>query len=66
MALPFPFPPPQPAPEAPAIVRVYGRDDVVWNRPLFKAPPLNIIPPIRDISELAFGIKKPDALARPA
>lgn len=47
---------------APAIVRSFTRDDVVWNRPIFKAPPLNVVPPIADISELVAAIRKPDAL----
>jgi hypothetical protein len=64
MPLPLPYPAPQPAPETPAIVRVYSRADVLWNRPVFKAPPLNVEIPVSDISELAFGIRKPDAIAR--
>jgi len=47
---------------APAIVRVLAREDVVWNRPVFKAPPLEIVPPIGDISELVLAIRRPDAL----
>jgi len=61
--MPLPNHQPPPAPETPAIVRVYTREDVLWNRPVFKAPPLNVvIPPVADLSELAFGIRKPDAL----
>jgi hypothetical protein len=66
MPLPFPYPAPQPASETPAIVRVYSRADVLWNRPVFKAPPLKVEIPVADISELAFGIRKPDAIARAA
>jgi hypothetical protein len=35
---------PNPAPEPPAMVRVAGREDVMWNRPIFKAPPLELNP----------------------
>jgi hypothetical protein len=28
------------------MVRVVAREDVQWNRPLFKAPPLNVKPPV--------------------
>jgi hypothetical protein len=34
-----------PAREIPAIVRVIRREDVVWNRPTFKAPPLVVVVP---------------------
>ncbi len=62
----MPFPVPmnhQPPAEAPAIVRVIAREDVVWNRPVFKAPPLNVVPPLADISQLVQAIRKPDALS---
>jgi hypothetical protein len=52
----------QPAAEAPAIVRLLAREDVLWNRPVFKAPPLNVVPPIADISQLVQAIRKPDVL----
>jgi hypothetical protein len=40
----MPVPPLRPTPEreAPAIVRVLTREDVLWNRPIFRAPPLNV------------------------
>ena len=34
--------------EIPAIVRTLPREDVVWNRPLFKAPPLIVAVPAAD------------------
>lgn len=40
MHLPLPTPSPQPAPEPPAMVRSATREDVMWDRPIFKAPPL--------------------------
>lgn len=63
--MPFPIPfHNTPAEEAPpAIVRVLTRDDVVWNRPLFRAPPLNVLPPLADVAEFARAVRKPDAIA---
>jgi|GEM_PF-2122731 hypothetical protein len=50
-------------PEAPtAIVRILNRDEIQWNRPVFKAPPLNVVPPVADLAELARAVRKPDAL----
>lgn len=53
----------QPSADTPAIVRVLAREDVLWNRPVFKAPPLDVIPPFADISQLVQAIRKPDVLA---
>ena len=39
---------PPPEREVPAIVRVIPREDVQWNRPLFKAPQLVVIVPTAD------------------
>src|SRR5689334_5026446 len=41
MYLPIPTPPQQNAPEPPAMVSSVTREDVMWDRPVFKAPPLN-------------------------
>ena len=49
MTLPIPFFRSQLPPEVPAIVRVVSQNDVQWNRPVFKAPPLRVEPPIRDV-----------------
>jgi len=46
MHLPPPFVRPQVATEPPALVRVVSREDVMWNRPIFKAPPLVVQPPV--------------------
>ena len=50
-------------PEAPtAIVRILSRDEIQWNRPVFKAPPLNVVPPVADLAELARAVRKPEAI----
>lgn len=47
--MPFPVPPfnPQAAERKtpPAIVRVVSLEDVLWNKPVFRAPPLVVTPP---------------------
>ena len=45
----FPFPPLPPTPEPAAIVR----EDVLWDRPVFKAPPLE--PLLKDFDAAAFA-----------
>ena len=40
MHLPIPNYPPMTAPEPVAMVRNVSRGDVLWDRPIFKAPPL--------------------------
>lgn len=40
MHLPIPPIPPQPTSDPSALVRSIVREDVLWNRPVFKAPPL--------------------------
>ena len=55
-ALPF-FRQPSLPPEVPAIVRVAGQGDTQWNRPVFKAPPLDVQPPIGAIRELTTYIQ---------
>ena len=52
------LPPPQFRPSVeretpPAIVRKVTREDVLWNRPVFKAPPLVVkLPPAQTLAEL--------------
>ncbi len=55
MHLPPPFVRPQPATEPPALVRVVSREDVLWNRPIFRAPPLDVRPPVFDLSAFSFS-----------
>jgi len=51
-----------PATAPTAIVRTVTRDDPLWNRPVFKAPPLDIVLPRADLSELERAVRKPEAL----
>ena len=53
MHLPPPVVRPQIATEPPALVRVVSREDVLWNRPIFRAPPLNVRPPVLDKTAFA-------------
>ena len=52
------LPPPQSRPSLerenpPAIIRKITREDVLWNRPVFKAPPLVVkLPPASTLAEL--------------
>lgn len=64
MYLPPPFDRPEPATEPPALVRVLTREEIHWNRPLFKAPPLNVKPPTADVKLLASEIRRAERLAR--
>lgn len=55
-AMNLPPPPLRPSSERetpPAIIRKVTREDVLWNRPVFKAPPLVVrLPPVPTLSEL--------------
>ncbi len=51
---PFFFNPPQTFDEQPALVQKVNREDVMWNRPVFRAPPLKITPP--DVEAEIFNI----------
>lgn len=42
MSIPIPQFRPPPLPEPTPVVRVVEREDVQWNRPIFKAPPLEV------------------------
>ena len=52
----LPPPPLRPSSERetpPAIIRKVTREDVLWNRPVFKAPPLIVsLPPAQTLSEI--------------
>jgi hypothetical protein len=64
MYLPPPFERPQPASEPPALVRVLTREEIHWNRPVFKAPPLVVKPPTADVMSLAAEVRRAERLAR--
>ncbi len=53
MHFPVPNFHPTPAPEPAAMVRTVAREDVLWNRPIFKAPPLELHPQAFDASLFA-------------
>lgn len=56
MHLPVPFVRPQITTEPLAMVCVISREDVMWDRPerpVFKAPPLHVCPPLADVAALA-------------
>ena len=61
MHLPPPVIRPQPAHEPPALVRVVSREDVMWDRPIFRAPPLRVKPPAVDLT--MFGVDVRDTAA---
>ncbi|MBC7366989.1 MAG: hypothetical protein H7343_09305 [Undibacterium sp.] len=48
--------------EKPAIVQIVTREDVMWNRPIFRAPPLQIAPP--NVNPEIFNILATSAVAR--
>ncbi len=58
MHLPLPFVRPQLPSDPPALVRVMSREDVQWSRPVFKAPPLEVAPPLDDVAQLAADVRK--------
>lgn len=49
---------PERNPEPPALVSVVSRADVMWNRPVFKAPPLDITPPTLDAKSVAEELRR--------
>ena len=66
MQTPVHFTRPQIATEPPAWVRVISREDVMWHRPerpIFKAPPLNVRPPLEDVAALAAALRREHHLA---
>lgn len=53
--LPFTPPRPQLHAEKPAIIQMVMREDVLWNRPVFRAPPLKVKTPVVAPSDFASG-----------
>lgn len=62
--LPIPYFRPQAFTEPPAMVRVLPREDVQWNRKLFKAPPLNVPPPVAGPAPFAANLRSPVSPAK--
>jgi hypothetical protein len=59
MPFPVPFIRPHVAEDPPAFVRVVSRSDVAWNRRVFRAPPLEVPPPVVSITPKPADAKKP-------
>lgn len=57
MAFPAQFRPP-PLAEPTPVVQIVAREDVQWNRPMFKAPPLEVYPKLFDSSTLAEDLRR--------
>lgn len=64
MSFPVPTPPHQTPPEPPAMVRTAMREDVLWNRPIFKAPPLEFHPQAFDATQFAQDLPRSGLGAR--
>lgn len=58
MHLPIPYLRPERTPEPPAMVSHVSRSDVMWNRPVFKAPPLEITPPPLDMRSVTEELRR--------
>jgi hypothetical protein len=55
---------PERNPEPPALVSVVSRSDVMWNRPVFKAPPLEATLPTFDPRSVAEELRRALRFAR--
>ncbi len=58
MHLPMPNLPQNTTPAPAAIVRALTRQDVMWDRPIFKAPPLDLQLPAIDTKRLAQELQR--------
>lgn len=58
MHAPIPYIRPSAATEPPALVRVVTREDVLWNRPVFKAPPLAVQLPVFDVERFVAEVDR--------
>jgi hypothetical protein len=54
----------QTAPEPPADVRMVTRSDVLWDRPVFKAPPLKLNPKVLDATIFAEDLRRIGSVGR--
>ena len=57
MALPINYQRPPQVAEKPPIVQFVTREDVIWNRPIFRAPPLKVSIPTFDAADLNLTAK---------
>lgn len=57
MALPINHQLPPKVSEKPPIVQYVTREDVIWNRPIFRAPPLRVSPPTVDTQSFNLASK---------
>jgi hypothetical protein len=64
MLFSLPFSRQDDAPPVPAIVRNVLAQSLTWNRPVFKAPPLEVEPPIADVASLIAGLARPGRAER--
>ena len=46
------------SPPIPAIVRSVATQHLTWNRPVFKAPPLQVEPPTADVASFIAELSK--------
>lgn len=58
MSLPVPQFRPPPLPEPTPVVSIVAREDMPWDRPIFKAPVLEVRPWFIDRSELAEDLRR--------
>jgi len=58
MVTPTFFTRPEDTPQGQAIVRVDPAEYFLWNRPIFRAPPLEVEPPIADVADFVAGFSK--------
>jgi hypothetical protein len=56
--VPLPMIRPQQAAEPPQMVRQVGREDVLWDRPVFKAPPLKFSLSHREVQAFAEDLRR--------
>ena len=50
--------PAEEAPQVQAFARVDPAEYFLWNRPIFKAPPLEVQPPMADVADFIAGFSK--------
>ena len=49
---------PETAPQVQAVARVDSDEYFQWYRPVFKAPPLEVEPPMADVADFTAGIAR--------